>query len=448
MFSRCSIPKNVEKYCKSLNSLKGKWTFKRLGNHKLYEKYSPSLLFASKDIANTNVNDKNETCTHPVVARLQLNRFKDLLKGSAKFNLLSQLKLKDKILLSTAGVSVPHTEAPATPVLDPIPEPPVPTPEILDTVAAAGEQPFESLGLGGWSPVGIVQNCLEYLHVSLDVPWWGAIVIGTIVVRVLMFPLVVIAQRNGARMNNYLPQLQVLQLKMTEARQTGNQLDAARYGQEMMAFMKEKQLNPLKNMIVPLAQMPLFISFFIGLRQMANCPVESMRYGGLWWFNDLTLPDQFFILPVITSLTMWLTIEVGTDTAKLSAQNLQMMKYVLRAMPLVVLPFTVNFPGAILCYWVCTNFISLGQVGVLRIPKVRDFFKIEPLITHNPENLPIKSKGFVGGMKESWTNMKITSELEGRKRYDEMQFQRAGKGPVVKTYKFDPTKQAYSAKKQ
>lgn len=44
--------------------------------------------------------------------------------------------------------------------------------------------------------------------------------------------------------------------------------------------------------------------------------------------------------------------------------------------------------------------------------------------------------------------MKITSELEGRKRYDEMQFQRAGKGPVVKTYKFDPTKQAYSAKKQ
>ncbi|GLV46656.1 OXA1L mitochondrial inner membrane protein [Carabus blaptoides fortunei] len=442
MFSRCSIPKNVEKYCKSLNSLKGKWTFKRLCNHKLYEKYSPSLLFTSKDVSNTSIKNKNET-------RIQLNSIKDLFRTSAKPNSLSYLNLKDKILLSAVGVSVAHTDASA--VLDPIPEPPVPTAEVLDKVAAVGEQPFESLGLGGWTPVGVVQHCLEYLHVSLDVPWWGAIVIGTIVVRLLMFPLVVIAQRNGARMNNYLPQLQVLQLKMTEARQTGNQLDAARYGQEMMAFMKEKQLNPLKNMIVPLAQMPLFISFFIGLRQMANCPVESMTHGGLWWFTDLTLPDQFFILPVITSLTMWLTIEVGTDTAKLSAQNLQMMKYVLRAMPLVVLPFTVNFPGAILCYWVCTNFISLGQVGVLRIPKVRDFFKIEPLVTHNPDKLPIKNKGFVGGMKESWTNMKITSELEGRKRYDEMQFQRAGKGPVVKTYKFDPTKQnasAYSAKKQ
>lgn len=78
-----------------------------------------------------------------------------------------------------------------------------------------------------------------------------------------MFPLVVIAQRNGAKMNNNLPQLQILQLKMTEARQSGNQLEAARYGQEMVAFMKEKELNPLKNMIVPLAQVKLLILKFM-----------------------------------------------------------------------------------------------------------------------------------------------------------------------------------------
>lgn len=69
-----------------------------------------------------------------------------------------------------------------------------------------------------------------------------------------MFPLVVVAQRNAAKMNNYMPQLQVLQLKMSEARRAGNQLEVARYSQELMLFMKEKQLNPFKNMIVPLAQ--------------------------------------------------------------------------------------------------------------------------------------------------------------------------------------------------
>jgi hypothetical protein len=48
---------------------------------------------------------------------------------------------------------------------------------------------------------------------------------GTIVVRILIFPLVIVAQRNAANMSVNLPQLQTLQLKMTEARQSGNQLE-------------------------------------------------------------------------------------------------------------------------------------------------------------------------------------------------------------------------------
>lgn len=56
--------------------------------------------------------------------------------------------------------------------------------------------------------------------------------------------------------------------------------------------------------------MPVFLSCFIGLRQMANLPVDSLRHGGMAWFTDLTLPDQYYLLPVITSLTLWATIEV------------------------------------------------------------------------------------------------------------------------------------------
>lgn len=69
-----------------------------------------------------------------------------------------------------------------------------------------------------------------------------------------MLPLVVMSQRNAAKMNNNLPQMQVLQSKLTDARLSGNQMDVARYSQELMLFMNEKGLNPLKNMIVPLAQ--------------------------------------------------------------------------------------------------------------------------------------------------------------------------------------------------
>ncbi|KAF4532115.1 hypothetical protein B566_EDAN004120 [Ephemera danica] len=347
----------------------------------------------------------------------------------------------------SSPLDLSQTTATPSSILDTIPEPPsLPVAEVTEVLNAAGEATFASIGLGGWTPVGIVQNCMEYLHIACDLPWWTSIMIGTLCVRIIIFPLVIMAQRNAAKMNNNLPQLQVLQMKMTEARQSGNQLEAARYAQEMMLFMKEKDLSPFRNVLAP-----LFISFFLGLRRMANVPVESMKEGGLFWFTDLTVPDQYFLLPILTSATMWLTIEIGTDTARLSASNMQTMKYVLRAMPLVILPFTINFPGAILCYWVSTNFISLLQVGFLRIPAVREYFKIDKLIVHNPDSLPQKNKGFVKGFRESWTNMKITKELEDRQRFDEIQFQKSGRGPVPKTYKYDPTRQtrdAIAAKKR
>lgn len=311
-------------------------------------------------------------------------------------------------------------------IIEAIPEPPSPlidaAPSTQIEQMPGAEPTFDSIGLGGWGPVGIVENCMEYLHISCDLPWWGAIVAGTIVVRTLLFPLVIISQRNAAIMSNHLPEMQKIQLKMTEARQSGDRIEAARHAQDMMVFMKEKGLNPFKNMVVPLAQAPLFISFFMGLREMTSLPVESLRNGGLWWFTDLTLCDQFYLLPIITSLTLAVTIEVGTDSARTA--NLGMMKYALRAMPIIIFPFTMGFPAAILVYWTSTNFISLLQVSFLKIPKVRKFFNIDPLVKHDVQKLPIKDKGFVNGIKESWTNLKITRELEDRERVDQMNFMR------------------------
>lgn len=70
-------------------------------------------------------------------------------------------------------------EVPSTPILDSIPEPPsLPVSEVTEVLNVAGEPTFASIGLGGWTPVGIVQNCLEYLHITCDLPWWTAIMIG------------------------------------------------------------------------------------------------------------------------------------------------------------------------------------------------------------------------------------------------------------------------------
>lgn len=58
-------------------------------------------------------------------------------------------------------------------------------------------------------------------------------------------------------------------------------------------------------------QLPIFLSVFVGIRQMANLPVESMATGGIAWFTDLTIPDPYYALPLITMTTFFITIEVG-----------------------------------------------------------------------------------------------------------------------------------------
>lgn len=168
-----------------------------------------------------------------------------------------------------------------------------------------------------------------------------------------------------------------------------------------MLFMKEKDISPFKSMIVPLAMAPLFISFFFGLRKMANLPVESLKEGGLFWFVDLTLADPFYLLPLITSTTVWITLEIGADGMKLnSPQYSQIMKYVLRGIPIIMFPFTMNFPAAILCYWVSTNAISLVQVSILKIPAVRAKLNIEKPRKISADLMPQNKKGFKESFKE------------------------------------------------
>ena len=178
----------------------------------------------------------------------------------------------------------------------------------LSDLAPQGD--LASLGLGGFSPVGLIQNSLEFLH-QAGLPWWGSIVVCTVALRMLMFPLAVKMQANAARMNNIRPEADKLTAKAREHKQAGNDLLAAQVSIELMQLYRKHNCHPLKMVIMPLVQLPVFVSFFIALRRMAYAPVESMKVGGLWWFTDLTIPDPFFILPVLGAVSFMAILEVS-----------------------------------------------------------------------------------------------------------------------------------------
>lgn len=261
----------------------------------------------------------------------------------------------------------------------------------------------------------------------------------TVIFRVIAFPLVVMAQKNVSHLNNHMPKMQQLQAKMTDARQRGDVYESAVLGGELQTFMKEKKVNPMKNVIPLFLQFPLFASMFIGLRGMANLPLESMMSGGLFWFHDLTIPDPYYLLPLFTSVSLYMQIHIGADG--MSTQNFGPIgKTVMKAMPVLLFLFTMNFPAAIGFYWCTTNVISVAQAKVIRIESLRRIFGIPKFIKWDEQKLPVKQKGVREAFRETMDNWRVQNEVADRRTVDATAFRDAGARKPKKTFKHDPTK--------
>ena len=178
-------------------------------------------------------------------------------------------------------------------------------------LAAKGD--LASLGLGGHGPVGLLQTAIDALHTTCHLPWWAAIASATVVLRICLFPIVIRMQRNSANLNNLRPELDKHQKRIKEYQQVGNQLMVAQETARLLQLYQKHGCNPVKLMIMPFIQFPVFISFFLALRGMATVPIESMKEGGFAWFTDLTIPDPFYVLPFLGAFSFMATIEVSVQ---------------------------------------------------------------------------------------------------------------------------------------
>ena len=80
---------------------------------------------------------------------------------------------------------------------------------------------------------------------------------------------------------------------------------------KLQDLWKTHNCHPMKSLVMPLVQAPVFISFFIGLRRMTELPIPTMSDGGILWFTDLTSPDPYYILPALSTISMLLTVELS-----------------------------------------------------------------------------------------------------------------------------------------
>ncbi|GAV65772.1 60KD_IMP domain-containing protein, partial [Cephalotus follicularis] len=218
-------------------------------------------------------------------------------------------------------------------------------------------------------PIAAVQHFIDYAHTLTGFNWWASIIVSTIVYRWLTLPL----QINQLKAVSKLTQLrrQVLELKQ-EIQDKAMDSMAVDAGQKQIEkLFKEYGVSPFTLLKGPSIRGSVFLSFCLAISNMAE-KVPSFKSGGGYWFLDLTTPDNLYIFPILTVLSLLMVMESNMlEGLEGLPPNNNTMKNVSRGVTVLLFPMIASMSKAILCYWITSNLFSLTCGLVLEIPGVK-----------------------------------------------------------------------------
>ena len=175
--------------------------------------------------------------------------------------------------------------------------------------------------------------------------WGVSIILLTILIKLLLWPVSAKGFSSMAKMRTAGPKLKEIQERYKD--------DRAKLGTEMMALYKKEGINPAGGCFPLLLQMPVFIAFFFCLRESVELRHESFFF----WIQDLSAPDPFFILPVIFAALMYLTQQLNPQPPGMDPTQAQIMKF----MPVMIAAIFIIMPAGLVLYSVANSAISLVQ---------------------------------------------------------------------------------------
>ena len=183
---------------------------------------------------------------------------------------------------------------------------------------------------------------LQFFH-NLVGNWGWSIILLTILVKLILWPLSSKSYRSMAKMRVIAPEMQRMKEEFGD--------DRMRFSQEMMALYKREQVNPLSGCLPLLLQMPIFLALYWVLMES----VELRHAPWLGWIQDLSAMDPWFILPLIMGVTMYVQQMLNPQPTD------PMQAKVFRIMPIMFTVFMLFFPAGLVLYWIVNNSITILQ---------------------------------------------------------------------------------------
>ncbi len=215
---------------------------------------------------------------------------------------------------------------------------------------------------------------------------WGlAIILLTITVRFVIWPLHAKSTHTMKRMAKLKPEMDKLKERYPD--------DPNKLNTEMMGLYRKYGINPLGGCLPMFIQIPIFFGFY----RMLQYAVE-LRGQGFLWVDDLSQPDTLMhlagvpinILPVVMAISSFLQIKMTPMTGD------KMQQRIIMFMPFMFFFFCYNFASALALYWTTQNIFSIGQTWLMnKVPE--------------PELKPVKGAG------KSWVQRMAEKQAEAQR---------------------------------
>lgn len=213
-----------------------------------------------------------------------------------------------------------------------------------DTLGSLGHNLQQSIDFGMWAIIAIpILRGLQFFY-SVFPNYGISIILLTILIRMLTFPLQFKSFKSMKKMQEIQPELTRLREKYKS--------DPQKMQQETMALFKRAGANPLGGCLPLLLQMPVFFAFY----KVLYSSVELVNAPFFLWITDLSVKDPYYVLPVLMAVAMVLQQKLMPSTITDPVQ-----KKIMLFMPLIFAVFMKDFPAGLTLYIVVSTLMGMAQ---------------------------------------------------------------------------------------
>lgn len=173
--------------------------------------------------------------------------------------------------------------------------------------------------------------------------WGWSIIVLTILIKLVFYPLSAASYKSMAQMRRVQPKLEAIKQQYGHDRQQLNQA--------MMELYKVEKINPLGGCLPIVIQIPVFIALYWVLLES----VEMRQAPWILWIKDLSTKDPYYVLPIIMGISMFVQQRLSPQAPD------PMQRKVFMIMPIVFTGMFIFFPAGLVLYWTLNNLLSIAQ---------------------------------------------------------------------------------------